>query len=107
MLPMEIQINSVRIQRQFDIPSEDYWSMMSDELVDLDEGRMIALDVLTRQKERVARAYNKRVKGKMFALNDFVWKVILPMDRNDRTMGKWSPNWEGPFRVLKVFSNNA
>lgn len=81
--------------------------MMSDELVELDEERMIALDVLARQKERVAKAYNKRVKGKLFAVNDFVWKVILPMDRNDRTMGKWSPNWEGPFRILKAFSNNA
>ena len=38
---------------------------------------------------------------------DFVWKVILPIDINDRVLGKWSPNWDGPFRVLKVFSNNA
>ena len=36
-----------------------------------------------------------------------VWKVILPKDRKDRMMGKWSPNWEGPFRVTQVFDNNA
>ena len=29
------------------------------------------------------------------------------MDQRDRTLGKWSPNWEGPFRILQVFSNNA
>ena len=65
------------------------------------------MDSLQRQKEKVARAYNKKVKGKMFAVDDLVWRVILPMDRNDRVLGKWSPNWEGPFKVLQVFSNNA
>ena len=29
------------------------------------------------------------------------------MDRRDRVLGKWSPNWEGPFRVVQAFSNNA
>ncbi|XP_050874858.1 uncharacterized protein LOC127078447 [Lathyrus oleraceus] len=107
MLPVEIQVHAVRIQRQHEIPSEDYWSMMADELVELDEERMLALDSLQRQKEKVARAYNKKVKDKMFAVDDLVLRVILPMDKNDRVLGKWSPNWEGPFKVLQVFSNNA
>jgi hypothetical protein len=81
--------------------------MMTDELVDLDEERMLALDSLQRQKEKVVRAYNKKMKGKMFVVDDLVWRVILPMDRNDRVFGKWSPNWEGSFKVLQVFSNNA
>ena len=80
---------------------------MADELVDLDEERMLALDSLRRQKERVARAYNKKVKDKVFVVDDLVWKVILPMDRSDRVLGKWSPNWEGPFKVIQAFSNNT
>lgn len=36
--------------------------MMLDELSDLGEERLSALDVLMRQKERVAKAYNKKVK---------------------------------------------
>lgn len=31
----------------------------------------------------------------------------LPMDRRERTLGKWSPNWEGSFQVIQAFSNNA
>jgi len=81
--------------------------MMLDELVDLDEERMNALNVLVRQKERVSKAYNKKVKFKSFLPDDLVWKVILPMDRKDKALGKWSPNWEGPFKILRVFSNNA
>lgn len=67
--------------------------MMFDELSDLDEERLVALNVLMRQKERVDMAYNKKVKSKNFNLGDLLWKVILPMDKKDRTLGKWSPNW--------------
>lgn len=80
---------------------------MLEELSDLDEERLTTLDVLMRQKERVAKAYNNKVKPKKFIMGDWVWKVILPMDINDRTLGKWSPNWEGPFKILQVFTNNA
>jgi hypothetical protein len=90
-----------------EIPSEHYENLMMDELVDLDEERLQALDVLIRQKERVAKAYNKKVKYKTFNLGDLVWKVILPMDRRDRVFGKWSPNWEGPFKIVQVYSNDA
>ena len=92
---------------QFEIPSDHYWSMILDELVDIDEERLLALDILIRQKERVAKAYNKKVKFKAFVTGDLVWKVILPMDKKDRALGKWSPNWEGPFKILQVFSNGA
>lgn len=80
---------------------------MLDDMVDLDEEALVALNMLVRQKERVAKAYNKKVKSKAFSSGDYVWKVILPMDQKDRTLGKWSPNWEGPFRILQLFSSNA
>ncbi|XP_039682978.1 protein NYNRIN-like [Medicago truncatula] len=107
VLPAEILLQSVRIQRQYEIPVNHYWDMVIDELTDLDEERLTALEVLARQKERVAKAYNKKVKSKFFAQGDLVWKVILPMDKKDRTLGKWSPGWEGPWQILRVFSNNA
>jgi len=34
--------------------------MILDELIDLDEERLMALEVLTKQKEIIAKAYNKR-----------------------------------------------
>jgi hypothetical protein len=73
------------------LPSDHYWSMMLDGLVDLDEGYK-PLDILTRQKERVAKAYNKKVKSKAF---------------NIGVLGKWSPNWEAPFKISQIFSNGA
>lgn len=81
--------------------------MMLDELVDLDEERLNALELLKRQKKRVEKSYNNKVKVKMFLPEDFVWKVILPMDQKYKALGKWSPKWEGPFQILQVFSNGA
>lgn len=81
--------------------------MILDELVDLDEERLNALEILRRQKERVAKAYNKRVRVKTFSTRDFVCKVILPMDQKDKTLGKWYHNWKGTFQIVQAFSNNA
>ncbi|XP_050888664.1 uncharacterized protein LOC127093802 [Lathyrus oleraceus] len=97
ILPAEICLQSVRVQRQNDLQSKKYWNMMFDELVDLDEERLATVEMLIRQKERVAKVYNRKIKGKTFVDNDYVWKVIFPMDHRDRTLGKWSAKWEGPF----------
>jgi hypothetical protein len=74
-----------------EILSDHYWDMMMDEMVDLDEERLMALEVLVMQKECVAKAYNKKVKPKSFNIGDLVWKVLLPMDKKDKVLGKWSP----------------
>ncbi|XP_050916221.1 uncharacterized protein LOC127131340 [Lathyrus oleraceus] len=103
VLPVETHLQSIRIQRHHELPTESYWSMMMDELVDLDEERLNALELLKRKKKRIEISYNKRVKVKSFSPEDLVWKVILPMDRKDRALGKW----EGPFQILQVFSNGA
>ncbi|XP_050877722.1 uncharacterized protein LOC127081513 [Lathyrus oleraceus] len=103
----EICLQYVRVQRQNDLQSEQYWNMIFDELVVLDEERLVVVEMLIWQNERVAKVYNRKIKGKTFIDNDHVWKVILSMDHRDRTLGKWSPKWEGPFRVTRTYRNNA
>ena len=59
------------------------------------------------QKKKVSRFYNKRIKKKKFKEGDMVWKVILPPGTKDRELRKWSPNWEGPFKIYQVLDGNA
>jgi hypothetical protein len=33
--------------------------------------------------------------------------MILPVRLHDRRFGKWSPNWEGSYRVVRVVLGNA
>ncbi|XP_050919799.1 uncharacterized protein LOC127137374 [Lathyrus oleraceus] len=61
VLPVEIYLQSTRIQRHHKIPSESYWNMMLGELVDLDEERLNVLELLKRQKKGVDKSYNKKV----------------------------------------------
>jgi hypothetical protein len=41
--------------------------------------RIKALGEIERDKLSMARAYNKRVKEKLFQVGDLVWKMILPI----------------------------
>jgi hypothetical protein len=33
-------------------------------------------------------------------------KTILPIGMKRNQFGKWSPNWDGPYKVIKVMSSN-
>jgi hypothetical protein len=67
---------------------------MLDRLDKVSDQRVKALGEIERDKLRVAKAYNKRVKKKSFQTRDLVWKIILPIGSRSSKLGKWSPNWE-------------
>jgi len=80
---------------------------MKDELDDLAEHRLRALISIEENKKRVAKWYDKKVKAKQFANGDLVWKLILPIGTKSSKFGKWSPNWEGPYRINRSAPGNA
>jgi hypothetical protein len=100
ILPWEMQSDSRRIILQKELSSKDYNDLMMDELEDLHMIRLRALENIEKNKMRVAKYYNKKVKVKQFAEADLVWKALLPIGTKYNAFGKWSPNWEGPFGWL-------
>jgi hypothetical protein len=56
----------------------DYQNLMLDRLDEVSDEKIKAFCEIERDKLRVARAYNKRVKEKLFQVGDLVWKMILP-----------------------------
>jgi hypothetical protein len=107
VLPVEISLNAVRFARQNDLTITDYYNSMMDNIDKVTDKRVIALRAIEKDKIMVARAYNKKVKAKSFQVGDMVWKTILPLRNKDRKFGKWSPSWEGPYKVKQVMSGNA
>ena len=73
----------------------------------MDKIRFSALDHLRMQKIKVEKAYNKKVKLKTFSEEELVMKAILPIGLKDPRLGKWSPNWEGPFKIHQVLRGGA
>ncbi|KAK3006096.1 hypothetical protein RJ639_017350 [Escallonia herrerae] len=57
-------------------------------------------------KQRVARYYNQRVRSKQFNEGDLVLRKLEVSDPKAAT-GKLTPNWEGPYRVIKVLKTGA
>ena len=56
------------------------------------------------------RAFSPLLKLKAdqeFADGDLVWKLILPVGTKSSKFGKWSPNWEGPYRIRHSAPGNA
>jgi hypothetical protein len=44
---------------------------------------------------------------KSFQIADMVWKTILSLGSRNNRFGKWSPSWEGPFRVTRIVLGNS
>jgi hypothetical protein len=80
---------------------------MLDRLDGASDERIRALGEIERDKLMVSRAYNKRVKERSFQVGDLVWKMILPTGSKSSKFGKWSPNWEGPYRIEEVIPENS
>jgi hypothetical protein len=82
----------LRIARQNELPAVHYHNLMLDRIDEVSDERVKALGEIERDKLRVARAYNKKVKEKLFQIGDLVWKTILPIESRSNKLGKWSPN---------------
>ena len=107
VLPWESVIGWRRIDLQDELTADDYYNLMVDEVEDLVQSRLRALEKMTRDKERIACHYNKNFVPKSFSEGELVWKLILLIGTRDNKFGKWSPNWEGPFRIYKSVSKGA
>ena len=80
---------------------------MMDNIDEVSDKRLQALKEIAKDKLRVARAYNKKVRAKSFQVSELVWKTILPLGTKSNKFGKWSPSWEGPFKIVKVIFGNS
>jgi hypothetical protein len=62
VLPWEVQSDARRVVLQEDLSSKDYSGLMMDELEDLHMIRLRALENIEKNKLRVAKYYNKKVR---------------------------------------------
>ena len=105
VLPAEVEIPSLRILMEAQIEEAEWVRERQEQLSLIDEKRLNAVCHGQCYQQRMARAYNKKVKPRLFEVGDKVLKRILPMQ--DEAKGKFAPNWQGPFIVKKVLSGGA
>jgi hypothetical protein len=64
ILPVEVNLDALWIARQNELSAVDYHNLILDRLDEVLDERVNALGEIERDKLRVARAYNKKVKEK-------------------------------------------
>jgi hypothetical protein len=92
ILSVQINLDALRIAQQNELSVVDYRNLMLNRLDEVSGERVKALGKIERDKLRVAKAYNKRVKEKSFQVRDLVWKMILPIGSRSSKFRKLSPN---------------
>jgi hypothetical protein len=107
VLPVEVNLGAYRPAKQNNLDVESYCALMMDNIDEVTDKRMEALEEIEKDKRRVARAYNKKLNAKSFQVGDLVWKTILSIGSKSNKFGKWSPSWEGQYKVVKVCFGNS
>jgi len=107
VVPIVVNLDAYRLVKQNDLSIVDHHDLMMDTIDEVTDKHLKALKEIGKDKLRVARAYNKKVKGKSFQVGDLVWKTILPLGMKSNKFSKWSPSWEGPYRIIKVIFGNS
>ena len=101
-MPVEVNLDAYRLSKQNDLSVVDYYDLMMDNIDEVSDKRLQALKEIEKEKFRMARAYNKKVKAKSFQVGELVWKTILPLGTKSNKFGKWSPSWEGPYKIIEI-----
>ena len=76
-----------------------------DQLNMIEEKRLTAMCHGQLYQQRMKKAFDKKVKPRVFREGDLVLKKILSFKPDSR--GKWTPNYEGPYVVKRAFSGGA
>jgi hypothetical protein len=107
ILHVEANLGAYRLAKQNDLDAIVYHNLMMDNIDEITDKRMRDLKEIEKDKSRVARAYNKKVRPKSFQVGELVWKTILPLGTKDFKFRKWSPSWQGPYKIIKVIVANS
>lgn len=104
IMPIKVEIPSLWVSLKGLIDDEEYRQSQLHELEMLEECKHNALNHLQAYQNRLCCSYNKRVMVRKFDIGDFVL-MQNPKNQSDREkLGKFEPNWLGPYIITSSFN---
>ena len=88
------------------VPEQENAELMIKDFDTVNELRESAAIRIASYQGRLASSYNKRVKPQAFQPGDLVLKKVFE-NTADLTVGKFQPNWEGPYLVTRAGESGA
>ena len=89
VLPLEIQIPSLRVALTAEMTNEEKHQLRLQELEALDDKRLQVQQQIKLYQARITRAFNKKVKEQTFKKGDLILTVRRPMVMTHKTKGKF------------------
>ncbi|XP_070053023.1 uncharacterized protein [Nicotiana tomentosiformis] len=105
VIPAEVEIPSLRIIVEAEIEDDEWIKARLEKLTIIDEKRMAAVFHGQLYQQRMARAYNKKVRSRKFEVGQLVLRRILL--HHEEAKGKFAPNWKGPYIIRKLLTKGA
>ena len=105
VLPVEIEMGSLRVALEQQIPKTDWAQARFEQLNLLDEKRLRTADHVRVYQRTMARAFKKWVKPRSLHVGDLVLRVIRGLIRDPR--GKFRPSWSGPYFIRELTPEGA
>ncbi|XP_059281345.1 uncharacterized protein LOC132035043 [Lycium ferocissimum] len=105
VLPAEVEIPSLRIIQEAELSDAKWIQNRYEQLMLIDEKRMNAVCHGQLYQNRMAKAFNKKVRPRQFKPGQLVLKRIFPCQ--EEAKGKFAPNWQGPYMVHRVLTGGA
>ncbi|XP_059294713.1 uncharacterized protein LOC132047726 [Lycium ferocissimum] len=105
VIPVEVEIPSLRIIQEAELDDAEWIRKRYQQHALIDEKRMIAVCHGQLYQQRMARAFNKHVRTRVFQIGQLVLKRIFP--NQEEYKGQFAPNWQGPYMVRKVLSGGV
>ena len=105
MLPIEVEIQSLRILVETKVLEKDWAKAKYEQLALIDEKRARAQYHAQWYQKRITRAFNKKLKPRNLKEGDFILKVLK--DETFDPGGKMKPRWFKPFIIEKIMFEGA
>nr|XP_019068088.1 uncharacterized protein K02A2.6-like [Solanum lycopersicum] len=105
VIPAEVKIPSLRTIVEAEIEDTEWVKLRLEQLALIEEKRLTSIYFGQLYQQRMARAYNKKVRPRNFEVGQLVVKRILP--HQDEAKGKFAPNWQGPYVIKQVLSKGS
>ncbi|KAI5406183.1 hypothetical protein KIW84_052795 [Lathyrus oleraceus] len=101
----QVEIPSMRVLMEAKLIDAEWVKSRYDQLNLIEEKRLTAMCHGQLHQQRMKKAFDKKVKPRVFREGDLVLKKVLSFAPDSR--GKWTPNYEGPYVVKRAFSSGA
>jgi len=100
-MPLEIEISSLQILKDAKLDELEWARLRFEQLNFINEKRLATSFHHQLYQSRMAKAYNRKVRPRVFKEGDLVLKKISLASGEDHS--KWAPNYKESYVVRKAF----